>query len=274
MPPIITEERIQTRAGHLAVRRMGSGPIAVLWHSLFVDGHSWDRVIDALSIDRTLVIVDGPGCGLSDPLLQRSSIAECAEAAVDLIDALGVEAVDFVGNAWGGHVGVELAAEHPSRIRSLIAISSPSQPVSAATRRQVGALLPAFRLLGLVGLIRMPVLQALLTDASRKQSAITGSVQDAIARPTRKSFAMTLRSFMLGRTDNSAELHKIQCPTLLVASDGWEEWTPEAMTAAAALIPNATTAVIPGARALAPLEQPEAVIPLVRQFWATTEQTL
>ena len=36
--------RIPTRVGSLAVRVVGEGPPAVLWHSLFVDDRSWDRV--------------------------------------------------------------------------------------------------------------------------------------------------------------------------------------------------------------------------------------
>lgn len=34
---------VPTRLGRLACRRIGSGPVAVLWHSMFVDSHTWDR---------------------------------------------------------------------------------------------------------------------------------------------------------------------------------------------------------------------------------------
>ena len=55
---------IPTRVGSLAVRVLGDGPRAVLWHSLFVDERSWQRVEDALARDRCLVIViTGPGHG-------------------------------------------------------------------------------------------------------------------------------------------------------------------------------------------------------------------
>ena len=63
----MTEERhrILTRVGELAVRVRGEGPAAVLWHSLFVDERSWQRVEDDLARDRRLVIVTGPGHGAS-----------------------------------------------------------------------------------------------------------------------------------------------------------------------------------------------------------------
>jgi pimeloyl-ACP methyl ester carboxylesterase len=35
------------------------------------------------------------------------------------------EAVDWVGNAWGGHVGILFAAVNPNRCRSLVTIGTP-----------------------------------------------------------------------------------------------------------------------------------------------------
>ncbi len=55
--------RIATRVGSLAVRVRGDGRPAVLWHSLFVDERSWQRVEDELARDRRLVIITGPGHG-------------------------------------------------------------------------------------------------------------------------------------------------------------------------------------------------------------------
>ena len=61
-------DRIPTRVGSLAVRVLGEGPPAVLWHSLFVDERSWQRVVDGLAGERRLVIITGPGHGASsDP---------------------------------------------------------------------------------------------------------------------------------------------------------------------------------------------------------------
>ena len=52
---------VETRLGPLAVRLLGDGPSAVLWHSLFVDERSWGRVENDLATQRRLVIITGPG---------------------------------------------------------------------------------------------------------------------------------------------------------------------------------------------------------------------
>ena len=42
-----------------------------------------------------------------------------------LLDALGLEQVDVVGHDWGGFSSLLLTARHPSRVRRLLAISTP-----------------------------------------------------------------------------------------------------------------------------------------------------
>jgi hypothetical protein len=58
--------RIPTRVGSLAVRVVGDGPPAVLWHSLLVDERSWHRVEEALAGYRRRVMVRHPS-GVTPP---------------------------------------------------------------------------------------------------------------------------------------------------------------------------------------------------------------
>jgi len=44
--------------------------------------------------------------------------------------------LDWLGNAWGGHVGVLFAAAHPQRCRTLTAIGAPIHAYSEADRRR------------------------------------------------------------------------------------------------------------------------------------------
>lgn len=37
----MTDEFVATGLGRLHVQRQGSGPVTVLWHSLFLDSRSW-----------------------------------------------------------------------------------------------------------------------------------------------------------------------------------------------------------------------------------------
>ena len=64
-------QRIPTRVGSLAVHVRGEGPPAVLWHSLFVDERSWERVEAGLDRERRLVIITGPGRPIRIRLMAR-----------------------------------------------------------------------------------------------------------------------------------------------------------------------------------------------------------
>src|SRR5215203_1299967 len=114
---------IPTRLGGLFVRSVGSGPPAVLWHSLFVDSTTWQRVETRLSGERQLVMIDGPGHGASPDPGRDYTLEDCVDAALDVLEALRItEPVDWLGNEWGGHVGTILAATRPDRCRSLVTV--------------------------------------------------------------------------------------------------------------------------------------------------------
>src|SRR5260370_2509846 len=59
---------VPTRLGPLRVETVGSGPPAVLWHSLFVDSTSWVRVREPLASVRRLLLFAAPGHHAKPPL--------------------------------------------------------------------------------------------------------------------------------------------------------------------------------------------------------------
>jgi pimeloyl-ACP methyl ester carboxylesterase len=262
---------ITTRLGRLNVTRSGSGSArpTVLWPSMFVDGRSWDATLPLLAADdpeRDLVVIDPPGLGLSDPLRQPSSIAEAADAAADLLGELALGPVDWVGNAFGGHVGYELATR-PGVLRSLVAISSPTQPIPEEQRRQILLLKPLLRALGPVGPVRRAVIEAMLTDASAAHPQTVRTVTDSLARPSRRSLSLALESFILRRVDVSEKLADMHLPALFVASDDRGDWSPADAERSAAAAPNARAVTITGARTLIPLEQPAELARELDVFW-------
>src|SRR5215475_5450263 len=101
---------VSTDLGRLHVRRTGAGPPVVLWHSLFVDSRSWGPLVDVLARDRTVYAIDGPSHGKSEAVRRDFTFKEVVRAAEQVLDHLGLtEPVDWVGNAWGGHIGIRLA---------------------------------------------------------------------------------------------------------------------------------------------------------------------
>jgi pimeloyl-ACP methyl ester carboxylesterase len=263
---------LPTRLGSLQARIVGDGRTTILWSSMFVDSTTWDRMLPLLvrgtSEPRRFVLIDPPGLGASEPLRRASTILGAADAARDAIAALEPEGpVDWLGNAFGGHVGFELARD-ATLLRSLVAVSSPVEAIAPALRRKILLLAPLLRIAGPVGPVRDAIVAAMLTEASAADPGTLDTVLASLRRPTRTSMGLALRSFILDRVDVSDRIPDIAVPSLFVASDDRGDWSPGDAARSAATVPSAQVATIARARTLVPLEQPDALAGLVLRFWA------
>jgi pimeloyl-ACP methyl ester carboxylesterase len=261
---------VETRLGGLAVRVRGEGPVAVMWHSLFVDDRTWNRVEGDLARARRLVIISGPGHGASRDPGRRYNMDECAEAAADVLAALGIdEPVDWIGNAWGGHVGVVFAARWPERCRTLVTLGTPIQSYTLSERLRIWVLLPVVRLFGLVGFIGTGIRDVLLSPTTRFQDPQADAlVLDCLHGMNRGGLVNAVVSISLRRPDLTPRLSQIRCPTLFVTGSDHTGWTPEQAHAASRLLADGATEVIPNVAYLIPLEAPDRTVQLVRDLWA------
>lgn len=265
--------QVPTFLGAINVRIIGSGPPAILWHSMFVDSTSWDRVVTELAPHRTLYLVDAPSSGASAPLDRATDIAGCATAAAELLAGLDqiAGAVDWVGNAWGGHVGMHLAATQPDLIRSLVAISAPTHPIDRTLRLKVRALAPLYRIFGPRGLPRKAIEETLFTDRTRSDDPqALALLNDSMRRTSPAAMVRAIETAILHRTDLNWAAQKITCPVLFVTTDDRGEWTPAQARAVADTMTDAREVTISGARVIPAIERPAATAVAIAEFWAAT----
>ncbi|MDH2444564.1 alpha/beta hydrolase [Amnibacterium sp. CER49] len=264
--------RVPTALGELAVHALGAGRPTVLWHALFTDGSSWGYVLPSLLKGRRLLVVDGPGAGRSARLRRRVPFASAVGAAGELLEALAPrETVDWVGDGWGGAVGIALAADRPELVRSLVAIAAPLEPPAGEERRRLRRLLRRLFLLGPIPPVGPALLDRLVAPEARSDPSSVGVVLDAVLLAGRVSAARAGSSFLLGQPDLTALLPRIDAPTLLVAGGDDPSWGSADVDRAAALAPFARSAVVPRSRVLVPVEQPAALSTLIQGFWASLE---
>jgi len=263
--------RVPTRVGELAVRVQGEGPPAVLWHSLFVDERSWQRVEEGLARDRRLVIITGPGHGASTDPGHRYSLDDCATAVADVLAALGIrEPVDLLGNAWGGHVGIVFAATWPDRCRTLVTFGTPIHAYSGSGRLLFRALLAVYRVVGMRDFLANGICEALLSPQTRSTDPdAVALVLHGLRTMDRRELANAMVSISLGRPDLTPRLAAIRCPTVFVTGRDHPEWTPDQAEAKRRLLVAGSVAVVPGTSYLTPLEAPADTIRIVRDLWGS-----
>lgn len=241
---------------------------------MFTDSRSWDRVVDELSAERTLVLVDGWTFGDSADLDYDlpDFIEHCGRAAAAIVaqvqQELGVGPVDWLGSAWGGHVGLQLAADRPDLVRTLITVSTPVKAASPAMRRQVRVLLPVYRAIGMRGPVRRGLLSGMLTEHSvRSDVTAVEALVRPMSRPKRRAIARTVHCGILNRRDLTSTAALVECPTLMIATDDRGEWSPDECAATAATLQDGHPAVLTRSRALPSLECPAELAHLVTDFW-------
>ena len=267
---------VSTRLGPLHVRTTGAGPTALLWHSLFVDSTTWARVEPGLANHHRLILVDGPCHGPNPRARGPLTPNDCVGVAVDVLDHFGVaEPVDWLGNAWGGHVGILFAAAHPDRCRSLVTIGTPVHALTRADRWQTRLLADVYRITGPGPLANWLVKAHLGAKARTDDPEGFAIVGDAFRRADRRGLYDATRWFSINRRDLTPVLDRLGTPTLLATNHHDPLWTVADTRAAAGHLQRGGLVILPGAGHIGPLLQAApAVVEVVTGFWRDPDTTL
>jgi pimeloyl-ACP methyl ester carboxylesterase len=123
----VREHTLSFEGGSRALRVLevgeGDGEPVVFIHGASASGACWAPLLPALSGYRCL-LVDRPGCGLSDRIPSRFRDIEALNHFADtflasILDRLDIDAAHLVGNSFGGFFAVRSAAATPERVRRL-----------------------------------------------------------------------------------------------------------------------------------------------------------
>jgi pimeloyl-ACP methyl ester carboxylesterase len=101
----------------------GSGsakPPVLMVHGLSSQGHTWDPVAAVLAQDRRVLTPDLRGHGDSSWAEDGYDLLRFVEDLLAFTAALGLDRIDYVGQSFGGQVGIALAGEQPGLVRRLV----------------------------------------------------------------------------------------------------------------------------------------------------------
>jgi len=103
-------------------------PVLILLHGNGRNAQFWYQWVPYLSRDFRIVRPDMRGLGKSifaDGSAVDLSVESLIDDLLKVIGALGVDKVHFCGESMGGILGLLLAAQHPSLIKTLTLVSTP-----------------------------------------------------------------------------------------------------------------------------------------------------
>ncbi len=118
-------EFVETAAGNIRYAKRGTGgDNVILIHGFGGDVDNWLFNIDALGEKATVYALDLPGHGQSSKKLDKPGLGAMTAALASFMDKLGIDNAHLVGHSMGGAIAMQMAAEHPDKVKSLTLICS------------------------------------------------------------------------------------------------------------------------------------------------------
>ncbi len=106
----------------------GTGRPLIFVHGGLSQAGEWATLVPWLQTGRRIILVDRPGCGLSYPIdyTGLNFRQEAVSFMASVVDALGLDRADLVGNSMGGFFCLAFALASPERTASLALVGAPA----------------------------------------------------------------------------------------------------------------------------------------------------
>lgn len=264
----------------------GAGRPVVFVHGLPSAGGVFAPLVAQLPGVRAIV-VDRPGCGLSDPLDLEGLTPERLQEFNDgwlmsVVDELGSGPVDLLGSSAGGMAVLAFAVRHPHLVRTLTLDGTP-----AIDGMRLPAMMRAAAVPALAGMVaRRPVKESDFKRSLRNMghsdvfdegplSAADVAWRIALANHTHtfaNEFALlakvaSWRGLRAGWVPGRAEVAGLTVPSLWVAGDQDPFASADRVKRWAGNAPGATWRYLPGAGHQPWLDDVRAHARMLEEFW-------
>lgn len=230
----------------------GSGPPLLLLHGATSTGtHDWGAQRPLLRAEFTLYMPDARGHHRTRfDAREGWSRAVLVEDAIAFADAMGLARFHLMGLSMGARTAMELAARHPERVLSMVAVSPTMEPQPAAS--------VARRRLDPEAIVRDE--PAWAAELQRRHDPYQGA-------GAWQRLAVAIRDDTQGLTPMAPEqLRRIRLPVLLAYGDG-DPWVPlEQAVRTKRQLPEARLLVVPACGHVVQAERPSLFNPAMMQF--------
>lgn len=273
MPISARTMTIVTNVGALHVESHGSGAAVLCWPSLYCDASTLQPLVDGLSREHEVLVINGPGHGGSSCRSGRISLDDCADAAIQVLNACGISRVIWVGAAWGGHVGVAAARRHRERLRGLIVLNAPMAPWRGARLALMRLTYVLLWLFGPRSFVAAIIANKMVASGVPDRQRVVTVIASALRRCDKQGLLRAARSAMFERGDSVPLLSDIQIPVLFLTGADDPLLSVEEARRQAAAIPECRFVVVERSAHQSALESPEQVLPIVRKTiaeWSLT----
>jgi 3-oxoadipate enol-lactonase len=259
--PEQTRRLVATSRGELSVESIGDGPEMILLHSLLTDKDAFDRIIPLLSDRWRLTKVGLPGFDGSTRC--DANIDSFADSVGALLEVEGVnpDTTTLVGNGFGGFVALGAAIRHGHHFNRLVLIGCGTGFAPEAAR-VFDTMSSKVAQGGMAAIVEIALGRIFTAAYLADHPDEAEERRQVLLRTDPESFIIAARA--LQTVDYSAQVAKVQNPTLIVTGSE-DQATPPAMGEdLAQRMPAATFRVLPGLAHAPQLQDPQALVEAIR----------
>lgn len=260
---------ISTNLGPINISDIpGEKPAILFWPSVLSDASIYSGQVNAFRGQHRLVLIQPPGFGSPAPD-RIFSMAECAEAVVEVMNSLGIDRATLVGTSWGGLVAVNVAARHAERVNALVLFSTPFTFPQGSPGLKERFMIWGARIMGNSTIFINGVADAFVTEKTRNDNGSSLKLwRDQLGTFEKQGMSMALRSVMIERQSEVYLLPLIKAKTVVVVGSEDTSVPVAIYRDGAEKIPGAEFVILNGASHIISVDTPREATKIIEQMLA------
>jgi|Tabmets5t2r1_1033131.scaffolds.fasta_scaffold01315_3 esterase len=244
---------LQVNGVRLYYEEHGQGSPILCVHGTGSSALMWAAAIPELARLGRVIVYDRRGCTRSQRPVpyDKTSVAEHADDAAALLDALGAAPAAVIGRSYGGEIAIDLALRYPERVHGLVLLEGAPGSLSAEAAAWEESL-------------RQRVVAAAADDPNSVGETLIhvvlgDGVWDELPAPVRQLFSDNGPAILAEVNGgplqvDQAALGTIDQPTLLVAATDSLEVFRQTIDVVAAATPNSHRRIVQGGHVINPAD--------------------
>lgn len=190
-----------------------SEEIVLFANGVLADTRSWAGQLQAFAKEYSVLLFDFRGQGQSDKPNEPYAMQSHAADAVELLEALGIERVHWVGVSYGGEIGMIVATCFPERVASLTVAASVSH-VEPPLRQRIENWIAAAKTADPERFFAETVTDIFSEHFQAQNPKFLQIVREGYKRLDYRAVVRLLEAFQ--QLNITPQLHKITAPTLVL----------------------------------------------------------
>jgi 3-oxoadipate enol-lactonase len=233
----------------------------VFINSLGTDLRIWTQVAQSLESEGNILLFDNRGHGLSDVVPGTRGLIDFADDTEELLDRLDIQRCVLVGLSVGGMIAQVLASRIPERIEKLVLCDTRHKIGNEQIWNERIAVVEEDGFAGIADGVMQRWFSRLFREVN---PAEVGGYRNMLERTPVAGYVQTCKA--IRDADLTKIAREITLPVLCVVGAEDQSTPVEEVRSLAQLIPGSRFAVIPDSGHIPPVDNPEALAELIRQF--------